>query len=91
MVIPEIAKFENKMLKDQKTIDSFELMLSNFDEIIQLKANKMTVQEQFNKLSNKLQSIILQVQGWKIIIITILQSKKFSEDKFEFVFQFALK
>ena len=34
LVVPEIAKFEHKIIQSEKTLKSFEQMLRNFDEVI---------------------------------------------------------
>ena len=43
IVIPEIAKFEQKIIESQTRFDQFEQMIKSFDEAIQMKSNKVTV------------------------------------------------
>ena len=50
MVIPEIAKFENKIQQNQKKIDSYEMVIQNFDEVIQTKSNKISVEEKLKNI-----------------------------------------
>ena len=43
MVVPEIAKFEQKIINSETSLKSFEHILRNFDEVLQTKSNKVTV------------------------------------------------
>jgi hypothetical protein len=40
MVLPEIAKFENKLLENQNRVDQFELVVRDLDEVVTMKQNK---------------------------------------------------
>ena len=50
LVIPEISKFEKKIQENDAALDSFRQILRNFDENIQTKANKMTVDKYFETI-----------------------------------------
>ena len=46
IVIPEIAKFEQKIIVYQKKLDQYDEILRNYDEVIQTKSSK-TVLDQY--------------------------------------------
>ena len=46
IVIPEIAKFEQKIMVYQKKLDQYDEIIRNYDEVIQTKSNK-TVMDQY--------------------------------------------
>ena len=47
-VLPEIAKFETKLLMFKKELMQTELIIRQFDEVMQTKSNKMRLEELWN-------------------------------------------
>ena len=45
IVIPEIANFENKIMLQNKKLDQYDAIIRNYDEVIQTKASKMSIDE----------------------------------------------
>ena len=45
LVLPEISKFEFKLIEYQKKLDGLDHIIMNFDEIIQTKSSKITLEE----------------------------------------------
>lgn len=55
LVIPEISKFETKLSDYDRKLQGIDLIIRNFDEIIQTKSNKVTIEELHNEI-NTIQS-----------------------------------
>ena len=45
LVVPEISKFEIKLIEYQKKLEGLDHIIMNFDEIIQTKSSKITLEE----------------------------------------------
>ena len=45
LVVPEISKFELKLIEYQQKLEGIDIIIRTFDEIIQTKSSKITLEE----------------------------------------------